>query len=79
MKKLIAVSKVRPGQEFLHYGQAYRRATDDEAERHHGNEMAARRGSELIFCYQGDTNPMAITFVPHANVVVEVHNKRSRK
>ncbi len=85
MKKLIPVSRVRPGQEFLYYGQAYRRATDEEAERHPGQEMAARRNRELVFCYQGeDRNQMAVSFAPinsegDTRVVVEARKKRGKK
>ena len=73
MKKLIRAEQVRPGQDFSHFGQDYRRATDEEERRHPCRGFAKDR--PLVFGYQGT---MPVTFVPQEGVVVEV-NKRPYK
>ena len=77
MKKLIQAEKVRPGQDFLHHGLAYRRANEDEQERHPGRELAARRGRDLVLAYSGDGDSrQPVTFVPDLNVVVQGEPRR---
>lgn len=74
MKKLIRAEQVRPGQDFGHFGQEYRRATDEEERRHPCREFAKYR--PLVFAYQGT---MPVSFVPTENVVVEVQRKGGRR
>jgi hypothetical protein len=79
MKKLIEARHVKPGQEFHHYGLTYRRATDDEAARHPGRELAARQNRDLVFAYQGDGDGrQPVQFVPDLRIVVDVQKRRVR-
>ena len=74
MKKLIRAEQLRPGQDFLHFGQEYRRADEDEERRHPCRPLAQHR--PLVFCYQGT---MPVSFVPEENVMVEVRKKGARR
>jgi len=68
-KQYVAAIDVRPGQEFLHYGLAYRRATDEEALRHPGRELAAKQGRDLVLAYQGEGDRrQPVQFVPDLGV-----------
>lgn len=68
-KVYMAATDVRPGQEFLHYGLSYRRATEEEALRHPGREMAAKRAEGLVLAYQGEGDRrQPVQFVPGLGV-----------
>lgn len=79
MKKLIEVSDVRAGQEFLYYGLLYSRATEEEAARHPGRELAHKRGRGLVFAYSGrGDGRQPVTFVPDLRVVIKVERPRRK-
>lgn len=68
---LLPVSRVRPGQEFTHSGQAYRRATEDEMHKHPGRENPRfiHRG-DVVLAYGLSNQPVPVTFVDDARVLV---------
>lgn len=72
-RSYIPITRVQPGQQFIHYGVAYVRATEKEARRHPAREMAARRGRELIFAYTVEGERCPVSLVPDLKVNVEVN------
>lgn len=78
---LIPAAKVRPGQEFQHYGIEYVRATDDETAGHPGQEQIARRNRPLVLAYQpiGERQRQPVSFVPEERVVVRSRPPKHRK
>ncbi len=74
-KKLISVGQVPPGGEFTHYGQAYRRATDEELLKHPGRENPRFQKGDVILAYGLSDQPVPVTFVGTTGVLVVVQRK----
>jgi hypothetical protein len=68
----IPITQVEPGQQFIHYGIAYTRATEKEAKRHPSREIAKARGEELIFAYTREGERCPVSLVSTLKVNVEV-------
>jgi len=68
----IPITQVEPGQQFTHYGIAYRRADEKEAKRHPSRENMNRRGRELVFAYTVEGERCPVSLVPTLKVNVEV-------
>jgi hypothetical protein len=68
----IPITDVQPGQQFVHYGIAYVRATEKEAKRHPAQENVNRRGRDLVFAYTVEGERCPVSLVPDLKVNVEV-------
>jgi hypothetical protein len=80
VKKLIEAQAVRPGQKFQYYGLSYSRATEEEAARHPGRELARKRQRDLVFAYQGEGDGrQPVTFVPDLRITIEVAKRKGRR
>ena len=68
----IPVARVHPGQSFTHFGQSYRRATDEETAKHPGRENPRfiQRG-DLVLAYGLSNQPVPVTFVEDERVIVK--------
>jgi len=68
----IPVARVHPGQSFTHFGQSYRRATEEEEGKHPGRENPRfiQRG-DLILAYGLSNQPVPVTFVEDERVIVK--------
>lgn len=49
--RFIPIAKVRMGQEFRHYGNRYRRATEQEAGKHPARELVESLNRPAILAY----------------------------
>ncbi len=68
--KFIPLARVRAGQEFQHYGQHYRRATEDEVLKHPGRENPRYLRGDVVLAYGMSKQPVPVTFVEDTRVLV---------
>lgn len=75
--KRIPVSEVGAGQEYIHGGQVYRRATDAEVVKHMCYPMLKRR-PDLVLAYalEEDGGKMPASFAPQEHVVLKRGKRR---
>lgn len=70
--RYIPITQVRPGEQFVHHGIAYVRATEQEDRKHPARELAKRRGRPLVFAYSTGKERTPVSFVPDLDVYVEM-------
>lgn len=49
--RFVPIAKVREGQEFRHYGNLYRRATEAECPKHPARELCEARKQPTVLAY----------------------------
>lgn len=68
----IPITKVLPGQEFIHYGIAYVRATEQEERKHPSRELDRNPNRPLVFGYTVEGERTPVSFVPELKVNVAI-------
>lgn len=70
--RYIPITKVLPGQEFVHYGIAYIRATEEQERKHPARELDRNPNRPLVYAYTTEGERTPVSFVPELKVNVEV-------
>lgn len=73
--RFIPIEKVRPGQQFRHYGNLYRRAEDAEVERHPARSRAEELGRSTVLAYgmdRGRKTPMSFVVTDDRGAEIRV-------
>ena len=66
----VFIEDVQPGERFIHNGQTYRRATDDETARHPAREHPRFSRGDIVLAYGMETKPTPLSFVLGSHVKV---------
>lgn len=73
--RFIPIAKVREGQEFRHYGNLYRRATETEVTRHPARELCEARSQPTVLAYgfeRGRKTPLSFIAVDSEGAELKV-------